>query len=313
MRFRGLALALLVLPAVYAAIPERAAVAQDDARTTEARRRFQEGVKLFDAKKYPEARAAFLQAVALRPHPAIVLNLGETELLLQMWPSAVARFEEYLQMEGTTESGRTAAQKSLATAKLRLAPTATPEPAPPSSAAAAPAAAPESTLVLRSTRPGTAFELRRDGTSTALCAAPCEAKVPSGTVTLQTSAPGQVGGDLTLTVVPGERRMVSAKPGAQTVRYVGWGLIGAGALGLVVSLLRTESNPALTAGSAAVGLAGGATVFLTRTEINHAPAGSAYLLRFHGRFLEPDRSLARSGPAGFVPGDARTGRPRKPF
>ena len=45
-----------------------------------ARRRFQEGVKFFDQKKFEEARAAFLQAYALKHHPAVLLNLAQSEI-----------------------------------------------------------------------------------------------------------------------------------------------------------------------------------------------------------------------------------------
>ncbi len=44
--------------------------------TATARVRFQEGVELYDKGQYDKARAAFLQAWALKKHPAILLNLG---------------------------------------------------------------------------------------------------------------------------------------------------------------------------------------------------------------------------------------------
>ena len=51
-----------------------------DAMTEMARQRFQEGVKFYDQKKYEESRAAFLQAYALKHHPAVLLNLAQAEL-----------------------------------------------------------------------------------------------------------------------------------------------------------------------------------------------------------------------------------------
>ena len=48
--------------------------------TEMARERFQEGVKYYDAKQYDKARAAFLQAYALKKHPAVLLNLAQSEL-----------------------------------------------------------------------------------------------------------------------------------------------------------------------------------------------------------------------------------------
>ena len=80
MRTRACAAAVLLafsatlLPAVSARAEDR------DTVTDMARQRFQEGVKFFDQKKYEEARAAFLQAYALKHHPAVLLNLAQSEL-----------------------------------------------------------------------------------------------------------------------------------------------------------------------------------------------------------------------------------------
>ena len=58
--------AALLLAASSALFGSPPAQAQDkDAVTEMARRRFQEGVKFFDQKRYEEARGAFLQAFAL--------------------------------------------------------------------------------------------------------------------------------------------------------------------------------------------------------------------------------------------------------
>src|SRR5215831_10689876 len=71
----------MLLAASSAALPCRFAAAQEkDAVTDMARRRFQEGVKFFDQKRYEEARAAFLQAYALKHHPAVLLNLAHSEI-----------------------------------------------------------------------------------------------------------------------------------------------------------------------------------------------------------------------------------------
>lgn len=94
MRTRACALALLVTlsPAVF---PAGAAFA-DDAMTEMARQRFQEGVKFFDQKKYEEARAAFLQAYALKRHPAVLLNLAQSELRANRHADAARHFAQYL-------------------------------------------------------------------------------------------------------------------------------------------------------------------------------------------------------------------------
>ncbi|RYE85248.1 MAG: hypothetical protein EOO75_17165, partial [Myxococcales bacterium] len=70
--------------------------AQDDATTVEARKRFLEGVKLFDEKKYDLARAAFLQAYALKKHPDVLLNLAQSELMSGKPFEAAGHFKEFL-------------------------------------------------------------------------------------------------------------------------------------------------------------------------------------------------------------------------
>ncbi len=57
----------------------RPAHAQDPV-TALARQKFIEGVQAFDAGKFEQARAAFLQAYALKRHPLVLLNLGQSEL-----------------------------------------------------------------------------------------------------------------------------------------------------------------------------------------------------------------------------------------
>jgi len=52
----------------------------DDAITEVARQRYQEGVKAFDAGRFEDARLAFSQAYTLKRHPAVLLNLGQSEL-----------------------------------------------------------------------------------------------------------------------------------------------------------------------------------------------------------------------------------------
>lgn len=73
---------LLVLFAFLAATATQSVLAQpaQDAITETARQRYREGVALFDAGKYEEARAAFLQSYALKPHPVTLLNLGISEV-----------------------------------------------------------------------------------------------------------------------------------------------------------------------------------------------------------------------------------------
>lgn len=291
-------LPLTLVPA-YVGVFERSAFADDDADTKQARRRFQEGVRSFDAKRYEEARVAFAQALALKPHPSIVLNLAECELALKAGKEAVAHFEEYLKAPDTTDAGRAAAQKGLEEAKKLVVAA---DPPPAASASAEPVSAPpppaptEGTLLLRSTREGTRFELVPSDRArpvsplgpgpahVPLCVAPCEAKVPAGSVEITSTGPDQVGGSTSLLVAAGERRMLAAKPGSKPMRYAGWSLVGLGGLGLVVSLLKTDRSDALTAGSLVAGVGGGGLVFFSRTELKDSPAPAAAMLRVNGSF-----------------------------
>jgi hypothetical protein len=101
----------------------RPARADDDSTTTAAaRERFKEGVSYFDQKQYEKARAAFLQAYALKKHPAVLLNLAQSELRSSHERDAAQHFAEYLR-EATDASPaeRDAAQGGLTAAKASVA------------------------------------------------------------------------------------------------------------------------------------------------------------------------------------------------
>jgi hypothetical protein len=67
---------LLAFAPVAVAVPAGAQTAADDPTTDMARARFKEGVGFYDKAQYEQARAAFLQAYALKKHPAVLLNLA---------------------------------------------------------------------------------------------------------------------------------------------------------------------------------------------------------------------------------------------
>jgi hypothetical protein len=74
----GPLLALLLMgaqPALFSA-PAAAQTGAEDPTTAMARARFKEGVEFYDKGQYDQARAAFLQAYALKKHPAVLLNLA---------------------------------------------------------------------------------------------------------------------------------------------------------------------------------------------------------------------------------------------
>jgi hypothetical protein len=76
MRTRTLAIALFLAVAAPAAAVAPTFAQSDDALTVMARTRFKEGVAFYDKAEYEQARASFLQAYALKKHPAILQNLA---------------------------------------------------------------------------------------------------------------------------------------------------------------------------------------------------------------------------------------------
>lgn len=119
MRTRACAAAFLLAlsPALFEAAP---AYAQNDAMTEMARQRFQEGVKFFDGKKFEEARAAFLQAYALKHHPAVLLNLAQSELRSNHPADAARHFATYLRENtAATALEKQDAQKGLEEARTK--------------------------------------------------------------------------------------------------------------------------------------------------------------------------------------------------
>lgn len=94
-----------------------------DAITEVARQRYEEGVKFFDAGKYEEARSAFLQAYALKRHPAVLLNLGLSELRTGKYvEDAGNHLQQFLREHAAaTPEQRASAEKAIADAKKRTA------------------------------------------------------------------------------------------------------------------------------------------------------------------------------------------------
>lgn len=98
------------------------AVAQEDAATQMARERFQEGVEFFDMKQFDRARAAFLQAYALKRHPAVLLNLAQSELRSGFEADAAKHFAQYLREQKDSPGAEIeTAEKGLGSAKAHAA------------------------------------------------------------------------------------------------------------------------------------------------------------------------------------------------
>ena len=90
-----------------------------DAVTEIARQRYQEGVKDFDSGKWEEARGAFLQAYALKRSPAILLNLGLSELRAGKYhEDAGNHLQQFLrEVPGASPDQRATAEKGIADVK----------------------------------------------------------------------------------------------------------------------------------------------------------------------------------------------------
>jgi hypothetical protein len=102
-------------------LAERSAHAQPaDAVTEVARQRYQEGVKAFDAGKFEDARAAFLQAYALKRHPAVLLNLGLSEVKSGHYEDGGNHLQQYLRENpSSSPDQRASVEKAIAEAKKK--------------------------------------------------------------------------------------------------------------------------------------------------------------------------------------------------
>lgn len=94
---------------------------EDPTTTAAARERFKEGVAFFDKKDFEKARAAFLQAYALKKHPAVLLNLAQSEVRSGHERDAAKHFTQYLREAGdASPTERQSAEAGLATAKAAV-------------------------------------------------------------------------------------------------------------------------------------------------------------------------------------------------
>src|SRR6516225_8166354 len=71
----ALALLLTLAPAAFSPVAGAQSSAEDPT-TAMARSRFKEGVDFYDKGEFEQARLSFLQAYALKKHPAVLLNLA---------------------------------------------------------------------------------------------------------------------------------------------------------------------------------------------------------------------------------------------
>jgi PEGA domain len=97
----GLVLCLSVCASTLGA---DSALAQSDGETEIARQRFLEGVRHYDQHDYDKARLAFLQAYLLKPHPAVLLNLAQSQLRAGRFAEAAENFARYIRENPTADT-----------------------------------------------------------------------------------------------------------------------------------------------------------------------------------------------------------------
>lgn len=85
----------VALPAA-AVLLSTTAAAQQDAITERAREKFKQGVEAFGRSRFGEARDLFMQAYAIKRHPAVLLNLGLSELKLGEAAEGANHLQQFL-------------------------------------------------------------------------------------------------------------------------------------------------------------------------------------------------------------------------
>lgn len=102
-------------------LPVRDAFAQGmDADTKEAKALFEDGVKLYKAGKYEEARVKFKAAYGLKKRPSIVINLANAELQTKRPLDAIAHFKEVMAMGDAKPDDKDEAKNGLAEARKQV-------------------------------------------------------------------------------------------------------------------------------------------------------------------------------------------------
>lgn len=91
-----------------------------DPITDAARAKFLEGVKAFESGKYEDARSAFLQAYALKRAPAVLLNLGQSEIKSGHYEDGGNHLQQFIREHKTAKPEEvTAAQTGINEAKKK--------------------------------------------------------------------------------------------------------------------------------------------------------------------------------------------------
>lgn len=122
MRIRAFAFVLATTFATSSlSLPAREAFAQGmDADTKEAKTLFEDGVKLYKAGKYEEARVKFKAAYGLKKRPSIILNLANAEVQTKRPLDGIAHFKEVLAMGDAKPDDKDEAKQGLADARKHV-------------------------------------------------------------------------------------------------------------------------------------------------------------------------------------------------
>jgi Tfp pilus assembly protein PilF len=122
MKTRPLAVALLLaLAPATLPLSTFAQGAADDATTNMARARFKEGVEFYDKGDFEQARVSFLQAYALKKHPAVLLNLAWSCLKAGHALEAEKYFKQFLsESKDITDKQRADANDGLNQSRAKL-------------------------------------------------------------------------------------------------------------------------------------------------------------------------------------------------
>lgn len=114
-------IAAAVLVALLSSSIPHLAAAQDDPVTVQARVRFKEGVDHYDKGQFEHARLAFLQAYALKKHPAVLLNLAQSSAKAGHTLEASKYFQQFLkESTGATPQQRSDAEAGLADVRHKI-------------------------------------------------------------------------------------------------------------------------------------------------------------------------------------------------
>ena len=109
---------ILLLGAALALLLARPAAAADD--VAEARARFGQGTKLYQAGKYRDAIVEFEAAYRIKPAGAIHYNVAQCREKLEQWPEALQSYHDYLR-EVPDARDRAAVRATIGRIERRLA------------------------------------------------------------------------------------------------------------------------------------------------------------------------------------------------